>query len=234
MVFFFYLYAVHELLGIFLDTAIIPLNSQVYPWFAAVHTGVMCALCWSLMLNGFVGFQFAEDGTPLSLWVSRVFCHVFRSRKLTIPSDPPPHFPRRFPGDRLHRDRDIQKHCRPLEHKASRAVDCLLHIQRRVHRPIHHLSTRLGHSHPRRPVANWCHPVWRWFLCCWSGTRVRVQRADMQCHQALPRWPLLWLAMYPAGSHDGLQVLRHDYKGGLGVLGRVQAGRMGSQGAITR
>lgn len=22
------------------------------------------------MLNGFVGFQFAEDGTPISLWVS--------------------------------------------------------------------------------------------------------------------------------------------------------------------
>lgn len=31
MVFFFYLYAVLELLGIFLDTAIIPFSSSVYP-----------------------------------------------------------------------------------------------------------------------------------------------------------------------------------------------------------
>lgn len=29
----------------------------------------MCATFWCLLLNGFVGFQFAEDGTPLSLWV---------------------------------------------------------------------------------------------------------------------------------------------------------------------
>lgn len=72
MVFFFYLYAVLELLGIFLDTAIIPFSSPVYPWFAAVHTGLMCTLAWSLMLNGFVGFQFAEDGTPLSMWSLRL------------------------------------------------------------------------------------------------------------------------------------------------------------------
>lgn len=31
MVFFFYLYALLELLGIFLDTAIIPFSSPVYP-----------------------------------------------------------------------------------------------------------------------------------------------------------------------------------------------------------
>ena len=105
MVFFFYLYALLELLAIFLDTAIIPFSSPVFPvrssiasrgrntlkppqsradtlascpcagnhywqWFAAVHTGLMCTVCWALMLNGFVGFQFAEDGTPLSMWVS--------------------------------------------------------------------------------------------------------------------------------------------------------------------
>ena len=80
MVFFFYLYAIHELLGIFLDTAIIPFSSPVYPWFAAVHTGVMCACFWALMLNGFVGFQFAEDGTPLSLWVS----HAAAVNKLAV------------------------------------------------------------------------------------------------------------------------------------------------------
>lgn len=42
-------------------------------WFAAVHTGMIAATFWSLLVNGFVGFQFAEDGTPLSLWVSSIF-----------------------------------------------------------------------------------------------------------------------------------------------------------------
>jgi hypothetical protein len=26
------------------------------------------------LINGFVGFQFAEDGTPLSLWLLRISC----------------------------------------------------------------------------------------------------------------------------------------------------------------
>jgi hypothetical protein len=38
-------------------------------WFAAVYTGLVAAAYCCLLINGFVGFQFAEDGTPLSLWV---------------------------------------------------------------------------------------------------------------------------------------------------------------------
>jgi hypothetical protein len=38
-------------------------------WFAAVYTGLVAAAYTCLLINGFVGFQFAEDGTPLSLWV---------------------------------------------------------------------------------------------------------------------------------------------------------------------
>lgn len=38
-------------------------------WFAAVYTGLVAAAYACLLINGFVGFQFAEDGTPLSLWV---------------------------------------------------------------------------------------------------------------------------------------------------------------------
>jgi hypothetical protein len=34
-----------------------------------VHVGLISATFWCLLLNGFVGFQFAEDGTPWSLWV---------------------------------------------------------------------------------------------------------------------------------------------------------------------
>ncbi|KAG8894606.1 Chitin synthase, class 7 [Tulasnella sp. 403] len=69
---FFYLYALIELLAIFLDSAIIPTASNVYPWFTAVYCGLVAATYCCLLINGFVGFQFAEDGTPLSLWGLRI------------------------------------------------------------------------------------------------------------------------------------------------------------------
>ncbi|KAH8556066.1 chitin synthase III catalytic subunit [Umbelopsis sp. PMI_123] len=55
-----------------LVTGIIPTASSVYPWFTAVHVGLISATFWCLLLNGFVGFQFAEDGTPWSLWSIRI------------------------------------------------------------------------------------------------------------------------------------------------------------------
>ncbi|UZJ53519.1 hypothetical protein CBS101457_002839 [Exobasidium rhododendri] len=72
IVLFFYLYAASETLAIFLDSAIIPTYSAVYSWFTAIYIGLGTALFWCLLLNGFVGFQFAEDGTPKSLWFMRV------------------------------------------------------------------------------------------------------------------------------------------------------------------
>lgn len=47
-------------------------------WFVAVYTGLVAATYTCLLINGFVGFQFAEDGTPLSLWVCQSFteCRV--------------------------------------------------------------------------------------------------------------------------------------------------------------
>lgn len=74
IVMFFYLYFVIELLAIFLDSGIIPTASNVYPWFTAVYTGLVAATYCCLLINGFVGFQFAEDGTPLSLWLLRLSC----------------------------------------------------------------------------------------------------------------------------------------------------------------
>ncbi|KAG8935903.1 Chitin synthase, class 7 [Tulasnella sp. 418] len=74
IVMFFYLYALIELLAIFLDSGIIPTASNVYPWFTAVYTGLIAATYTCLLINGFVGFQFAEDGTPLSLWFLRLTC----------------------------------------------------------------------------------------------------------------------------------------------------------------
>ncbi|GAA5967011.1 hypothetical protein JCM3765_003680 [Sporobolomyces pararoseus] len=65
---FFYLYFVVELIAIFLDSSIIPTSSSVYPYFAAIHLGLLCCTYWALLVNGFVGFQVVEDGTPVSLW----------------------------------------------------------------------------------------------------------------------------------------------------------------------
>ncbi|KAI9243829.1 chitin synthase III catalytic subunit [Phascolomyces articulosus] len=55
-------------------TSIIPKASILYPYFTAAHLGLISATFWCLLLNGFVGFQFAEDGTPISLWSIRVTC----------------------------------------------------------------------------------------------------------------------------------------------------------------
>ncbi|KAI0085685.1 chitin synthase III catalytic subunit [Irpex rosettiformis] len=73
---FFYIYAIIELLAIFLDSNVIPSANVSYPWFAAVYTGLVVAAYTCLLINGFVGFQFAEDGTPLSLWLLRISCLV--------------------------------------------------------------------------------------------------------------------------------------------------------------
>lgn len=72
IVLFFYLFMIIELLAIFLDSAIIPTAHVVYPWFVAVYAGLLGALYWCIVVNGFVGFQFAEDGTPMSLWFLRL------------------------------------------------------------------------------------------------------------------------------------------------------------------
>lgn len=55
-----------------LDAGVIPVGSQVYLYFVAAQSGIISALCWCLMINGFVGFQLYEDGTRLSVWLLRL------------------------------------------------------------------------------------------------------------------------------------------------------------------
>jgi Chitin synthase export chaperone len=38
-----------------------------------VYTGLVASAYCCILINGFVGFQFAEDGTPLSLWVCATY-----------------------------------------------------------------------------------------------------------------------------------------------------------------
>jgi len=72
MVLFFYLYMMVTFLELLLTSGIIPTASGVYPYFTAVHIGLITTTFWCLLFNGFIGFQFIEDGTPLSLWSLRL------------------------------------------------------------------------------------------------------------------------------------------------------------------
>ncbi|KAL7754290.1 hypothetical protein RI367_000271 [Sorochytrium milnesiophthora] len=40
----------------------------IYQWVTIIHVGLITATSWVLFLNGFVGFQLVEDGTPLSIY----------------------------------------------------------------------------------------------------------------------------------------------------------------------
>ncbi|KAK3950049.1 chitin synthase III catalytic subunit [Pseudoneurospora amorphoporcata] len=69
---FFYLYMILTFLSLCIDAGVIPPHSGSYPYFVAVQAGLASALVTCLVINGFVGFQLYEDGTPLSLWMLRL------------------------------------------------------------------------------------------------------------------------------------------------------------------
>ncbi|KAF9364541.1 Chitin synthase, class 7 [Mortierella sp. NVP85] len=76
IIMFFYLYTLVTIMDLLLVSGIIPTASSLYPYFTGIHLGLISATFWCLLLNGFVGFQFAEDGTPLSLWSIRISSFV--------------------------------------------------------------------------------------------------------------------------------------------------------------
>lgn len=69
---FFYLYMLLTFLSLCIDAGVIPPGSPPYPYFIAVQAGLASAMVTCLLVNGFVGFQLYEDGTPLSLWMMRL------------------------------------------------------------------------------------------------------------------------------------------------------------------
>lgn len=44
-----------------------PFFADIIQAFTAIHMGAIVATLWVLLLNGVVGFQLLDDGTPLSL-----------------------------------------------------------------------------------------------------------------------------------------------------------------------
>lgn len=69
---FFYLYMLLTFLSLCIDAGVIPPGSAPYPYFVAIQNGLSSTLITCLLINGFVGFQLYEDGTPLSLWMMRL------------------------------------------------------------------------------------------------------------------------------------------------------------------
>ncbi|KAF4119793.1 Chaperone required for the export of the chitin synthase CHS3 from the endoplasmic reticulum [Geosmithia morbida] len=69
---FFYLYMLLTFFSLVVDAGVVPPGSGPYPYFVAVQSGLSSAAVTALFINGFVGFQLYEDGTPVSLWMLRV------------------------------------------------------------------------------------------------------------------------------------------------------------------
>lgn len=73
IVIFFYMYALTQILSFLLISGLIPTGSEAYMYLVAIYDGTVISTVWVLLLNGFVGFQWTEDGTALSLWVYNLF-----------------------------------------------------------------------------------------------------------------------------------------------------------------
>lgn len=71
--FFLYCYLWTCVVGVFLVSNIIPLSETLQKYLAAVHLSLIATTFWSLLVNGFVGFQWSvEDGTRKSMWFIRL------------------------------------------------------------------------------------------------------------------------------------------------------------------
>src|SRR6478752_8139682 len=69
---FFYLYMLLTAMSLIIDAGVAPPGSDPYPYFVSAQNGLSSAVITCLLINGFVGFQLYEDGTPLSLWMLRL------------------------------------------------------------------------------------------------------------------------------------------------------------------
>lgn len=91
IVIFFYLYFLDVVFELLLVSNILPFSSPVYPVrlalifkiFAAAQIGTITGTFFVLLMNGFVGFQLAEDGTTKSVWVAALLCFSRLGRSLS-------------------------------------------------------------------------------------------------------------------------------------------------------
>jgi predicted small integral membrane protein len=64
------------IVSLLIDAGVIPPGTAPFPYFSAIQNGFASAIVTCLLINGFVGFQLYEDGTPLSLWMMWIFSTV--------------------------------------------------------------------------------------------------------------------------------------------------------------
>ncbi|OAA40985.1 Chitin synthase export chaperone [Metarhizium rileyi] len=69
---FFYIYMLLTFFSLIVDAGVVPPASGPFPYFVSIQNGLSNALVTCLLINGFVGFQLYEDGTPLSVWMMRI------------------------------------------------------------------------------------------------------------------------------------------------------------------
>ncbi|ORX93852.1 hypothetical protein K493DRAFT_284322 [Basidiobolus meristosporus CBS 931.73] len=72
MLVFLYLYFFTAVFDFIMMSGLIPASNASYKYIAAIHFSLISTTIWALLVNGFVGFQFAEDGSRLSLWTLKI------------------------------------------------------------------------------------------------------------------------------------------------------------------
>jgi hypothetical protein len=73
---FFYIFMLLSFFSLLVDAGVVPPGNSAYPYFVSIQNGFSSALVTCLLINGFVGFQLYEDGTPLSVWMLRLCTFV--------------------------------------------------------------------------------------------------------------------------------------------------------------
>jgi len=81
---FFYFYLLSIVFEFITVSGIVPLYHDAYKYIVALHVGFTSATVWTLFLNGFIGFQWAEDGTLKSLWFFRITGLAFAALSFMI------------------------------------------------------------------------------------------------------------------------------------------------------
>jgi len=84
IVHFFYCYMLTIFIEFLLVSGIVGAANGAYPIMTAIHIGLINTTFWMLLVNGFVAFQWIEDGTPLSLWSLRISSLVVLALSIII------------------------------------------------------------------------------------------------------------------------------------------------------
>lgn len=73
MVLVFYNYFLMSVFEFLVISNVISASSAAYSWFVAIYMGLVSSCIWVLFYNGFIGFQWFQDGTRKSMWTLRMF-----------------------------------------------------------------------------------------------------------------------------------------------------------------